>query len=54
MFKGEFEIGGVAAVVEGGAGLFDFFVRGMGVIGVIEEEEVWYFPVVEVYSWRDI
>ena len=40
MFKGEFKIGGVAAVVEGGAGLFDFFVRGMGVIGVIEEEEV--------------
>ncbi len=23
MFKGEFKIGGVAAVVEGGAGLFD-------------------------------
>lgn len=49
MFKGEFDVGGVAAVVEGGAGLFDFLVHGMGVIGVIEEESVWFFEVAEVF-----
>lgn len=40
MFKGEFDVGGGPTVVEGGAGLFDFLVHGMGVIGVIEEEGI--------------
>lgn len=40
MPQGEVKVGGIAAVVEDGAGLFDFLVHGMGVIGVIEEEEV--------------
>lgn len=37
MFKGELDVGGVATVVEGGAGLFEFLVHD---VDVIEEEGV--------------
>ena len=49
MFKGEFDVGGVAAVVEGGAGLFDFLVPGLGVIGVIDEADVCFVEVAEIF-----
>ena len=49
MPQGEVKVGGIAAVVEDGAGLFDFLVHGMGVIGVIEEEGIWFFEVAEIF-----